>query len=247
MNTIFKTSSILFLFIFCCGIALADESDMLNLENQKNEFVKSLKNTSNENEIDSIIEQYLKKSSQLRKRLNLNFKKSGGSNLKNNFIINSNKPENFDIGNGNKLMFLSDGSIAKVKSTFSCNTKSASDWHEKKVTKEFKKYSWLGLKIFKITVKGNFYYNGEEAKAKLKSASFNKPFYSIWDVGSWSTGSYDSSSSSDAEIYGYGDAELNVPVADKLGIDLSVQSFSVEARITCDENGNIDDEFVFEN
>lgn len=196
------------------------------------EFVQHLKQLDKSSEIENEIELYLSKTARYK------------------YSPTCNKFSEYDIGNSSKIIFFENGSIAVIennypkqfgplKSVLHKKTKSGTT----NVDKTFKQYSWLGVKIFSIHLKGCFEYDGNTVKAKCKQGTFLPALLSVWDVDQWNSGSRDMDEcGNNAEIYANGTAKEDV----EIGVDFSVQEANINASITCDENGNVDESFDIE-
>jgi hypothetical protein len=106
-------------------------------------------------------------------------------------------------------------------------------------TATHKGYSWTGIPIYTITTSGTFQYDNSTFCNVIKSNGFFTPaYFSLWDSEtSVNSGQY---SNTKAYAESYGTASLNMAIADLVGIDIKIQSFSYSLELNCDKYGNFD-------
>lgn len=99
-------------------------------------------------------------------------------------------------------------------------------------------YSWAGIHIYTVSTDGQFeWQSGRYCNVISSHGYFNPAFLSLWEASVWvNTGNY---SSTYAYVNTYGTANLNLGIAQVLGITVNIQSFNYSQVLTCDSYGNV--------
>ena len=108
---------------------------------------------------------------------------------------------------------------------------------QRKATTEYKGYSVIGIHIYTVTTEGTFQYDKQSyCKAVKSNGYFNPAFLSLWQASAWiSDGNY---TTSKAYVETYGTANLNLAIAEIIGITVNFQSINYSLELTCDKMGN---------
>lgn len=99
-------------------------------------------------------------------------------------------------------------------------------------------YSWCGVHVFTVSTDGSFTRQaGSSCSVRTSHGYFNPAFLSLWNASTWiNTGNYNTKK---AYIDTYGTANLNLAVAQVLGITLNIQSVNYSLTLSCDSYGNV--------